>query len=1836
MSGSGQHNSERQAAADAVHGAQRLYASYPTASASQPSAISRHLSTMTTGARPMSYNHPSYYSTVQQPPPYTEVDYTSYAPQASRMLHQQYSIQPHLHPQHYQPWNPPNVQPTQYQATPYAHAVMQQTIPGHAYPTPPPQSSGPIVNSPASSSLAFALGQPPHQFISSFVDNRAQQIQQVQATPKKRKSQTLLHEHESPTKKRLVTDTPSTSTTLASIPPTPSTPRTDVQSVPVTPSTLGPVTPQKRKLIPYVDIEHKPWLTPRSNFLATPPSARKTGDRDERTVAEKITALLEDVFEAEDSLPADPTDDQIPTEFFVPSPSGPLPCPRLITKLTKLTSQLAKPQKRHNSSPRKGGASQDGVDRDAVSRMSKLLERAIREAQDLEPFPTPSVSSSSSTKKSASPKKGHKSNTPPQDPPPEEPQEEVEFDLAAITVQVTSVHLATMAAECTMNLLLHAGHPDLLSEELLGACLGAVKNALERVTDPFIEACSPHAAHNELNRAVVSLASKQSAKSSEVEKARAVVADTFHSVSSALPRITSLVNSSGPSTLSENLIITAVYIAIGPFFVAAPEEESEKGKGKDKESVLSKTLGRNPMRGLRLEALGLIRSIFSHHQDQRSWIIEEILSNLLKLTASPTKAKSSSSSQQFRLRNGRVIKTSSALLLQLIQTSCHDVLREGRLLEKRRMQDTALKRQESMMSLSGSDSLSKASSDQDDFLDEHDRESMRLYEKGLEGATKAARTIVLFLSSRSGKGKATKNANEAEYRAILDNLISDLLVVLFQPEWPAASLVLSVVSRFMVSSLEEATKSSSSAADNNATKSLALDHLGTIAARIRSTVLKSKAQGEDEQIRPMEDVVGKLDEEAFGKLMQWHHDLASYLCKQASEDQAFSSARELTAVTVAQELAYSLKLLGKWIDQEQGDEDEMVVDGGQRRDLKHLLPLGAKVRKELQEVWKDPGVDIFDVVTAEEADRVEGVAESIGIVQSLRNSFQPILNAVLQALDAPAIFMRTKALKALGQIVTADPTILSAGNVRKSIESHLLDSSPQVREAAVELIGKYMVERPEVASNYYPRIAERIADTGLAVRKRVIKLIKSYYVVTSDSQKQIDIATKLVLRMMDEDDTVKDLALKTIEELWFSGNPPSALKTRGGAATFTALQTKVAVIMGVSGQFHDRQSPLEDVLHQIIHSKEGSDVATLHQRYTEIVETLIDGLVDDSDLPGFNVVNCVRTTCLFTSAYPAVLSTRNASTLLPYLKSPTNPEEFVTMEYLLKTFKAAIPTMQKTATQFGKELQTALQPMIVKPATVGGRNALPETVACMATVIAHLTKEYKILAALFKSCGVKVQMIMKKYPNGGIPPNEAKAIGFLIFIVALLGEHCDFEHARKEYPDVATELNAISEGPVVDHVYQNLVQLYDKNTDPLLRGRILQCLGFLFRAHPTLMTLPTSATIMDAIFTSTEDEGKGRLLKIIQDFLVSESEKHAQIKKATATTKTKAQGNVNMDELVGNTEGFAESGVSSAVVQRYLQHILDAALAVQPNIQAAALEILTFTIKQGLAHPLQSFPILVSLETSPNNALSSRAAGLHTLLHSKHATLLNTRYSVSARKSFDYQRAIVGSHDVSGYRLQGTMPVALLGRWYALVREKRVSRQDFLRSLVKVFQENQEYKASQDDVDFIRYMAENFSSFEYKTQEEVFTVIKYLTSVLSTTGMQVVELVSPSHLMAQLHNSQEAAPMAVDGTTPEQLLEKIPLFRTTIVIGIVMLLKAHLKVLYGLSEEKCTKFELNKKSAIGDKAAVRKHQKPIAWDRLPFARKPILTSADAVEQRTTFLAVWDEDGVTGEPEEDVS
>ncbi|KAG0704778.1 hypothetical protein DFH29DRAFT_981273 [Suillus ampliporus] len=1910
-------------APNSTYEAHRLFAAYPTASATPSTHVARHMNNLSVSASNPTYLQPTYldynsgsqYQPAPAPPPFSEYSHElSYlsAPsmptsdsrywhntrdESVRLLSQGGSF---TSSQFASPWLQSQPQST-YHSLPFAHSLIQRMNPPAAYPTPPP----PGIRS-TSSSLAFALGHPltyPNQSkpsnehvhkckepVPAFNDFIAQKNRDIEMKPAEHDvkgeepprstqppSQVASRENSvTPQKRKYAGEdkgSPLKRVHTVSLEPQEEL-NMQFRSLQTTPSSSR-VTP--RQVMAYVEVPPLPsvWRTPSKKqslppSMSTPPdnldasgsdeeddarykldihasvkmSARRTGDRDERVPLEKLSALIEDIFEAEDSLAVDIDISELPKDFFsvlTIDCSHPHLQPTVIRKLTKYLSQLARPAKRSRRSVRDGIDTPRArkvlgdIDNAILGRLLKFLERSIKAGEALDPLRAsthvPHADKNASPRK---PKKspraqrvanqdrdvtGSASLNVPEDTRELElestdvPQELTESDLHDLAKQLEVARDSILAVECCVALLSGEGlTKQLYSEELITSCLSTVKNQLTMILYPFVEAAGVGGLSSPQLQCIHSNTHPHSSD------LRRLLSELFQAVSAVLPRINVLFSGEN-IVMSDAIIIQTVYIAIGPFFVVESGEGDVKGK---KDNVVLNTLGNSAMRGLRLDALSVIRSIFANHEEQRSWIIEEILSSLIKLSNTHKKAG------QFRLRDGRSIRTVSALLFQLVQTSAHDVRVAARKIAKRRQSRQALRRQDSMANEKSAEPV----------MDELDAEEMQLYITGLESAMNAAKTIVVYLTQRSGKGKLTKNSNEAEYRTIFDNLISDLLVVLYWPEWPAASLLLSIVCKFMVSSLDDVKTSTQT--DTNAAKSIALDHLGVIAARIRSSSLKVKARDHDKHgLHSLDEVISSGDVKHLDTLISRHQSIFSHLYKRSSEDQAYDSANDLTAATWGQELAVALKQLS---NSEQQESKGLHSN------------LYAKLKSALREVWKDMSNDVFDVGSQEEVNRVDRYAEEIGTVQTLRNSFGPILNVVLLALDAPAVFMRTKALRALGQIVNSDSSILAAPNVRRAIESHLLDSSPAVRDAAVELIGKYMIESPEVVGDYYAKIADRIADTGLGVRKRVIKLLKQYYAGTDDLCRRIDIATKLVLRMLDEDDTVKDLAIKTVEEVWFQAASQSGVpKTRsvppsGPGQDKGPLLSKVSVIMGVSANFKDRQSPLEDMLHKIISSQEAASASYLRGNYSEICEVLIDGLVDASDLPGFTVHNCVRTIYLFTTAYPSVLSGANASTLLPYLKNPSTSEELVVSDYLLKIFRISIPHMPKTAVKFGQELQLVLQPMIVKPSHIGAVVSLQESVACMCGAVQHLTHDFNRLVALVKSCNARLQQAIARPVSYQMTAVENRTLSILIFIVALLGEHCDFDRLRDEHPDFVSDLNTVSPGPIVEHIYKSLLELYEKYDDIGLKGRILQCLGFLFRAQPTLMTLGRSASIMDDIFHSSDLESRGRLLRIMHDFLVSESMKHHEEQKGGAKGK---QGDVvDMAELVGNTDGFADSGVSSAVVQRYISSILDAALSQNSQIQNVAVDILSFTIKQGLAHPLQSFPVIVALETSPNAAISSRANALHAILWSKHASLLNARYIISARQSFDYQKRI-SVDAVKGYRTQPE-PTALLQRWYSLVREKRAPRQDFLRALLKSFEINPSLRSSQDDVDFARYMAENFSSLDYRTQEEVITVIKHLTSVLSTAGMQVIDLLSPSHLLAQLHDTQHNAPHqlstsgpipSIDQEIPNPPSSSAPLemphidvavMRSSVTIGIVMLLKAHLKSLYGLSEEKCSKFVLSKKSAIGDKPAIKRHQLPIMWTRLPYATTSLIHAHDLTTHRLTFIEVWNEDGVTAEPEDD--
>lgn len=79
-------------------------------------------------------------------------------------------------------------------------------------------------------------------------------------------------------------------------------------------------------------------------------------------------------------------------------------------------------------------------------------------------------------------------------------------------------------------------------------------------------------------------------------------------------------------------------------------------------------------------------------------------------------------------------------------------------------------------------------------------------------------------------------------------------------------------------------------------------------------------------------------------------------------------------------------------------------------------------------------------------------------------------------MDASQL-LRSKSIRTLTAIVQVDPSVLALERVRLTVQQRTQDISKVVREATLELVGKYIHSAPQLTEQYFETIAKRIADT---------------------------------------------------------------------------------------------------------------------------------------------------------------------------------------------------------------------------------------------------------------------------------------------------------------------------------------------------------------------------------------------------------------------------------------------------------------------------------------------------------------------------------------------------------------------------------------------------------------------------------------------------------------------------------------------------------------------------------------------------------------------------------------
>uniref|UniRef100_A0A672U855 Nipped-B protein n=2 Tax=Psittaciformes TaxID=9223 RepID=A0A672U855_STRHB len=1128
---------------------------------------------------------------------------------------------------------------------------------------------------------------------------------------------------------------------------------------------------------------------------------------------------------------------------------------------------------------------------------------------------------------------------------------------------------------------------------------------------------------------------------------------------------------------------------------------------------------------LQLCAIKLVTAVFSRYEKHRQLILEEIFTSLARL---PTSKRSL---RNFRLNSSDTygepmyIQMVTALVLQLIQCVVHLPSTEKD---------------------SNSEEESNKKVDQDVLITNSYETAMRT----------AQNFLSIFLK------KCGSKQGEEDYRPLFENFIQDLLSTVNKPEWPAAELLLSLLGRLLVHQF-------SNKSTEMALRVASLDYLGTVAARLRKDAVTSKMdQGSIARI--LKQVSGGGDE-----IQHLQKALLDYLDENTETDASLVFSRKFYIAQWFRDTTMETeKAIKSQKDEDSSEGSHHAKDVETTGQIMHR----AESRKTfLRSIIKTAPsqFSIFkmnsDTVDYEDACLV---VRYLASMRPFAQSFDIYLTQILRVLGENAIAVRTKAMKCLSEVVAVDPSILARLDMQRGVHGRLMDNSTSVREAAVELLGRFVLCHPQLAEQYYDMLIERILDTGISVRKRVIKILRDICIEQPTFPKITEMCVKMIRRVNDEEG-IKKLVNETFQKLWFTPTPHHDKE---------AMTRKILNITDVVAACRDTGYDwFEQLLQNLLKSEEDASYKPVKKACTQLVDNLVEHILkyeeslSDSDNRGVNsgcLVACITTLFLFSKIRPQLM-VKHAMTMQPYLTTKCSTQnDFMVICNVAKILELVVPLMEHPSETFLATIEEDLMKLIIKY----GMTVVQHCVSCLGAVVNKVTQNYKFVWACFNRYYGALSKLKSQHqedPNSTILTANKPALLRSLFTVGALCRHFDFDQE---------DFKGNSKVNIKDKVLE-LLMYFTKHSDEEVQTKAIIGLGFAFIQHPSLMFEQEVKTLYNSILSDKNCSVnlKIQVLKNLQTYLQEEDTRMQQAdrdwKKVAKQEDLKEMGDVS-------------SGMSSSIMQLYLK---------------------------------QCVPYLIAMGTDPEPSMRNKADQQLVEIDKKYAGFIHMKAVAGMKMSYQVQQAIntCPKDPVRGFRHDESSS-ALCSHLYSMIRGNRQHRRAFLISLLNLFDDT-----AKTEVNMLLYIADNLACFPYQTQEEPLFIMHHIDITLSVSGSNLLqsfkesmvkdkkkeikpssdeetesdsnsgseseseeEASKPRRLRKRVHSDSDSDEEndinAVMKCLPENSAPLIEFANVSQGILLLLMLKQHLKNLCGFSDSKIQKYSPSESAKVYDKAINRK------------------------------------------------
>lgn len=583
--------------------------------------------------------------------------------------------------------------------------------------------------------------------------------------------------------------------------------------------------------------------------------------------------------------------------------------------------------------------------------------------------------------------------------------------------------------------------------------------------------------------------------------------------------------------------------------------------------------------------------------------------------------------------------------------------------------------------------------------------------------------------------------------------------------------------------------------------------------------------------------------------------------------------------------------------------------------------------------------------------------------------------------DEGVVSLRKLSVKALSQIVHVEPNIMSRTQIRDAVSKRCHDSAISVREAAVSLVGAYVLQSPELAQVYHDPLLARLGDKGVSVKKRVVKIFKDLLAAFPLYSGRARVLTKFLEQASDrkEDDGVRDLIHEAFIDLWFSRKTAKGKKESKCDVIETARQMVEVVAVSSSSEH------LSFLVREIIHGQNAKDETkgvsqrrvdrTFAEEYCkDIVACLIEDLVTfecSSDNRGPNsehsgrALSAMLTTLhTFAEVHPPLFK-HYYDPLLPYLKAKNNvprkyEEQIVFNVCKILSHVSKVLTGAEIHRLGFSDLPTDLV-SITKIFPPTASSAAVETLASFSIreksdTSGIATCQLMKLAHLFYSYLMKIKDTTDDFSNRD-KNNIYRALN-------ILGCICRYNNREEDYvPDDIEEFETVDTSQIT---WKNLpsssfalFRSYLNMTDVTMKCKALRAMASIFAAHPRVMLVFEESGALSEIMAEKADPIlQLEALKCWKEILIYEE---MRVESGEAKRQMDSKDNITASKKVSGDQDGDASLIGACCIQ-HSQRLFAMTSNADAIIRLNALLLIETLLRQGQLNPMKVIPHLFALQ----------------------------------------------------------------------------------------------------------------------------------------------------------------------------------------------------------------------------------------------------------------------------------